>query len=160
MILWEPFLPLWNPCQEQSGNSGSGHCWGLRAKTGRSQGERCLARIWGNKSSLLTQNTAPSLQSFPISLGKYLHLNCFAAASPSVSSLLQKAPGPSSVPATVQASLWRHKGQTPSHALGEVGGTQNRERKQCWVAIQNHPQLYRGENFSRKWTGMPKSSRN
>ena len=79
-----------------------------------------MNRIWGYMSSLLTQNTAPSLQSVPISLWKHLHLNCFAAASPSVSSLLQKALGPRAVPATLQAcdaTRGRHLA-----TLGGVGG--------------------------------------
>lgn len=53
-------FPLRNPCQEQAGNTRGGQWPGLTAKRERPQGEKCLARVWGYMSSLLTQNTAPS----------------------------------------------------------------------------------------------------
>lgn len=63
------------PCQEQAGTSGMDSV--------QAEQWEVLTRLWDYTDSLLTQNTMPSLQSSPISLWKHLHLNCFAAASPS-----------------------------------------------------------------------------
>lgn len=55
----------------------------LNSENRKTPGKEVLTRLWDYTDSLLTQNTMPSLQSAPISLWKHLHLNRFAAASPS-----------------------------------------------------------------------------